>query len=180
MTEVFSLSYLCSYVSALRNYLSNSILDANNNKKSKKKLFKLRPTQVKNSPIRNINALLIFLWNMLTDTDMNIPRKIECLFMLLSGIRVNTIVHLKITNMYLTDSECTFVFDELLKHSRPFNKLKPISFGAFPQNPKLSAITALMQYLNIRLLRSSDTALSITTVKQNHTKEHLKIILIVR
>lgn len=111
---------------------------------------------------------------------MNIPRKIECLFMLLSGIRVNTIVHLKITNMYLTDSECTFVFDELLKHSRPFNKLKPISFGAFPQNRKLSAITALMQYLNIRLLRSSDTALSITTVKQNHTKEHLKILLIVR
>ena len=115
-----------------------------------------------------------------TDTDMNIPRKIVCLFMLLSGIRVNTTVHLKITNMYLTDSECTIVFDDLLNHSRPFYKEKPIGFGAFPQNPKLSATTALTQYLNIRLLRSPDTALSITTVKQNHAKEHLKILLIVR
>ena len=40
----FFFSYLCSYVSALRNYLSNSTLDANNIKRSKKKLFKLRPT----------------------------------------------------------------------------------------------------------------------------------------
>ena len=38
---------------------------------------------------------------------------------LLSGTRVNTLTHLKVTNMYITDTECTFVFDEVLKHSRP-------------------------------------------------------------
>ena len=41
------------------------------------------------------------------------------MFLLLSDSCVNSISHLKITNMYLTDTECTFVFDDVLKHSRP-------------------------------------------------------------
>ena len=55
----------------------------------------------------------------------------------MSCSRVNSISHLKITNMYLTDTEWTFVFDDVLKHSRPSFKEKPLVFRACPQNPKL-------------------------------------------
>ena len=51
---------------------------------------------------------------MSTDSDMDISRKLVCLFMLLSGSRVNSISRLKITSMYLTDTEWTFVFDDCL------------------------------------------------------------------
>ena len=39
--------------------------------------------------------------------------------MLLSRAQVNTFSHFKVTNMYITNTECTFVFNEVLKHSRP-------------------------------------------------------------
>ena len=67
--------------------------------------------------------------------------------------------------MYLTDTECTFVFDYVSKHSRPPFKEKPLHFRAFPQNPKLCPVSTLVQYLDIRLSRSSDTALFLTTVR---------------
>ena len=60
--------------------------------------------------------LLNYLQNMNTDSDIN---KNKVCLTLLSGTRVNTLTYLKVTNMYLTHTECTFVFDEVLKHSRP-------------------------------------------------------------
>ena len=66
------------------------------------------------------------------DSDMAVSRKLACLFMLLSGSRVNSIPHLKFTNLYLTDTECTFAFDDVLKHSRPPFKEKPLVFRVFP------------------------------------------------
>ena len=73
---------------------------------------------------------------MSTDSDMNLSRKLVCLLMLLSGSRVNSISHLKISNMYLTDTECTFVFDDVLKHSRPYFKEKCL-------------VSTLIKYLDI-------------------------------
>ena len=65
---------------------------------------------------------------------MDVSRKLVSLFMLLSGSRVNSISHLKITNMYLTDTECTFVFDDVLKYSEQSFKENPLVFRAFPEN----------------------------------------------
>ena len=67
--------------------------------------------------------------------------------------------------MFQTDTEFTFVFDDTLKHSRSSFKEKPLVFRAFPQNPKLYPVSTLIQYLNVRLLRSSDTALFLTIVR---------------
>ena len=47
----------------------------------------------------------------------------------------------------MTDKECAFVFDDVLKHSRPSFKEKPLFFRAFPQNPKLWPVSTLKQYL---------------------------------
>ena len=100
---------------------------------------------------------------MSTENDMDASRKPVCQFMLLSGLRVNLISHLKITNMYLTNTEFTFVFDDVLKQSRPSFKEKRLVFRAFSQNPKLCVVSTLIQYLNIRLSWSSGTALFLTT-----------------
>ena len=102
---------------------------------------------------------------MSTDSNIDVSRKLVFLFILLSESRVNSILHLKITNMYLTDTECTFVFDDVLKLSRPSFKEKLLVFRVFPKNPKLCPVSTLMQYLDIRLSRSSDTALFLTTVR---------------
>ena len=37
--------------------------------------------------------------------------------MIPAGARVNTLIDLKLTNMYITDTEVTFNFDEVLKHA---------------------------------------------------------------
>ena len=41
-------------------------------------------------------------------------------------------LNLKITNMYLTDTDYTFVFNDVLKHFRPSFKEKPLVFRVFP------------------------------------------------
>ena len=45
--------------------------------------------------------------------------------MIPAGARVNTLIDLKLTNIYITDTEVTFTFDEVLKHSEPGYKQKP-------------------------------------------------------
>ena len=94
-----SFNHLCGYISALKNYLPMHIRDANIVKKSEKGLFKLRPPKTKCHAIWDVNILLTFLENMSTDSDVDVSRKLVCLFTLLSGLRVNSISHLKITNM---------------------------------------------------------------------------------
>ena len=99
-----------------------------------------------------------------TDSDMNKSKKIVCL-MLLSGTRVYTLTHLKVTNIYITDTECTFVFDEVLKHSRPKYYQKLLIFRAYPECPDLCPVKNLLNYLDTRLTRSSDPAIFIFTTK---------------
>ena len=65
-----------------------------------------------------------------TDTDMNINKKTVCLIMLLSGTRVNTMIHLKVTNMYITGTECIFVFDEG-QLVMPLNGGTPLNAGFY-------------------------------------------------
>ena len=84
--------------------------------------------------------------------------------MILAGIRVNTLVHLKVTSMNITDTEVTFTFDVVLKHSRPSYKQKPLIFRTFI-SWDLSPVTTLITYLDRRLPVSDDQVLFITIVK---------------
>ena len=83
-----SFNYLSGYISTLKNYLPNQKLDPNVVKKLRKGLFKLRPPKTKYHAIWDVNILLNFLENLSTDSDMDVSRKLVCLFMLLSGSRV--------------------------------------------------------------------------------------------
>ena len=127
--------------------------------------FNLRPPKTQYHAMWDVSILLNYLQNMNTDSDMNKNKKIVCLMMILYGTRVNTLTHLKVTNIYITDTKCTFVFDEVLKHSRPKYCQKPLIFRAYPECPKLRPVKNLLNYLDIRLTKSSDPALFISTTK---------------
>ena len=84
--------------------------------------------------------------------------------MILLSTTVNTLGYLKVANMYFTDTEVTFTFDEILKHSRPSYKQKPLIFKAFTSRDLFPAATLLI-YLEHRLPVSHCSALFIATVK---------------
>ena len=98
-------------------------------------------------------------------TDMGISKKLSTLLMVLSGNRVNCLTNLKVTNMYITDTECTFVFDSVLKHSRPSFNDKPLIFREFSDNSSLCPVYLITRYLEGRLTKSLLESLFITTTK---------------
>ena len=127
-----------------------------------KDAFNLRSPKTQYYAIWDVSILLNYLRNMNTDSDMNKSKKIVCLMMLLSGTQVNTLTYLKVTNMYITDTKCTLVFDEVLKHSRPKCCQKPLIFRAHPECPDLCPLKNILNCLDVRLTRSSDPALFIS------------------
>ena len=129
-----------------RNYLPDSVLNAPVIQKFMKEMFRLGPPKTKYHALWDVQILLEFLENISLYNDMNLSRNPAFLVTVLSSSRVNTISKLKITKMYLTDDECNFIFDELLKYSRPSHQEKPLVFPAFPENPKLCSVTILKQH----------------------------------
>ena len=97
-------------------------------------------------------------------TFYDITGKLATLFIILVDTRVKALVDLNVTNMYITDTEVDFTFYEILKHSRPSYRQKPLIFQAFFSRD-LCPVTTLITYLEHRLPVSGDPALFITTVK---------------
>ena len=97
----------------------------------KRGTYNLRPPVTKYNAIWDTDVLLRFFNTMEIDTPMDISMKISTLFMLLFGQRVNTLSKMVITRMYITDTECTIVTEDLLKHSRPGYTQKPLTLRAF-------------------------------------------------
>ena len=169
MTEEFKrgLSYNSPLVSArpaLGHCLSCGIIHHRTVSTFLKGVYNLRPPTPKYFAIWNVNTLLSHIQHKEISTFYDITKKLATLFMILAGTRVNTLVHLKVTNMYITDTEVTFTFDEVLKHSRPNYEQKPLIFRAFTSKD-LCSVTTLITYLEHRLPASGDPALFITTVK---------------
>jgi len=139
----------------------------------KKGAYNLRPPKTKYHAIWDPNQLLTYLETMDETTPMGISMKTTALFMLLLGQRVNTLSHMKITNMYMTDTECTFIIDEVLKHSRPGYHQRPLVLRSFPDKESLCPVNTIRKYLEFRLDKSNDEALFIRWIKR--TLEHAGI-----
>ena len=120
-----------------------------------------------------MNTLLPHIQHKDIPTFYDITKKLVTLFMILAVAPVHTLVHLKVTNIYITDTEVPFTFDEILKHSRPNYKQKPLIFRVF-SSKDLCPVTMLITYLEHRLPASGDPALFITTVKPH--KKHQKVV----
>ena len=123
LTEEFKrgLSYnsLVSARSALGNFLSFDIVHHSTVSTFLKGVYNLRPPTPKYFAIWNVNTLLSHIQHKDISTFYDITKKLATLFMILAGTRVNTLAHLKVADMYITDTEVTFTFDEVLKYSRP-------------------------------------------------------------
>ena len=127
--------------------------------------YNLRSTVKKHISTWDVSIVLTFIKNMPCNSPMAISKKLAMLFMILSGSRVNSILNLKITNLYLTNEECSFTFDTVLKHSRENFNVDPIVFRAYPHDQKLCPVYHTKIYLNYRLSLSSNLGFFITTTK---------------
>ena len=168
LTEEFnrdlSFNSLVSARSALGHCLSCDIIHHSTISTFLKGVYNLRPPSPKYIAIWNVNTLLSQLQHDDINTFYNITKKLAALFMILAGTRVNALVHLKVTNIYITYTEVTFDFDEVLEHSPLNYKQKPLIFRAFTSKD-LCPVTTLITCLEQRLLASGDPALFITTVE---------------
>ena len=126
----------------------------------------MRKPTAKYFAIWNVNTLLSHLQHKNISAFYDIPKTLATRFMILAGTRVNIFVRLKVTNIYITDTEVTFTFDEVLKHSLPNYKQNPLIFRAYTSK-ELCPVTTLNKYLEDRLPVSGDLAFFITTVKLN-------------
>ena len=163
--RVLPYNVIRSVLSAISSYLPHKVGHRNIIKKFMKGAFNLRSPKTPYHAVWDVSILLNYFQNMNTDSDMNKSKMIVCLMMLLLGTRVNKLTHLKVTNLYITDTECTFVFDEVLKHYRPKYCQKPLLFKAHPKCQELCPVKNLLRHSDIRLTRSSDPALFISTTK---------------
>ena len=150
MTEEFKrgLSYnspLVSARSALGHCLSCGIIHHRTVSTFLKGVYNLRPPTPKYFAIWNVNTLLSHIQHKDISTINNITIKLATLFMILAGTRVNTLVHLKVTNMHITDIEVTFPFDKVLKRSRPNYKQKLLRFRVFTSKD-FCPVTTLIIY----------------------------------
>ena len=135
LTEEFKrgLSYnsLVSARSTLGHCLPCGIINDSTISTFLKCVYNLRPPTPKYLAIWAVNTLLSQIQHEEMSTFYDIAKKLAALFLIVAGIRVNALIHIKVTNMYITDTEVTFTFDEILKHSQPNYKQKPLIFRAF-------------------------------------------------
>ena len=158
---------LRGYIPALSEYLQK--IDMLQVRRLLKGAFNLRPPVAKYTVIWDVNVVLEHMESMPINSLKHLTMKLATLFMLLSGNRVNMLSHMKLTCMYLTEQECTFVFDEALKHSRPSLDTSPMIFRSFPDIPALCPVKLVGIYLGERnklniLKLSDDASFFITTV----------------
>ena len=155
---------LKGYKAALIDFLNKDI-DENQIRKFFKGVFNNRPPTSKYVCIWDVDILLAHLDVRIISSELDLSKKLATLLMILSGNRVNCLTNLKVTNMFLTDSECTFVFDSVMKHSRPNFNDKPLVFRAFPHNKSICPVHVINEYLQVRLTRSAVHQLLITTTQ---------------
>ena len=164
MLQTKTITWYLSARSALGHCLPCDIINHSTVSTFLKGVYNLRLPTPKYLAIWNVNTLLSHVQHKYISKFYDITKKLATLFMILAGTRVNTFVHLKVANMYITDTEVTFTFDEYLKHSRPNYKQKSLIFRDFTLRD-LCPVSTLITYLEHRLPVSGDPALFITTVK---------------
>ena len=158
-------SYLTGIRTVLNKYVHRSYHDELKIDQFMKGAHNLKPPVSKYVAIWDPDRLLNHIMLIQPVSLKNTSYKLACLFMILAGTRINTLSHLKITNMFLTDQEVTFTFSDCLKHSRRGFKTAPITYRAFPHNSQLCPVIALRQYMEYRLTISNDPHLFVILVK---------------
>ena len=160
----FSYKSLVSVRSALGNCLPYYFINHNTVSRFLKDVYNLTLCASKYFAMWHVNILLSHMQRKGIFAFYAITKKLATLFLTLASTRVNTLAHLKVTNVYITDTEVTLIFDEVLQHFRTSYEQKPLIFRAFTSRD-LCPVTTLFTLIEYRLHVSDDPALFITTVK---------------
>ena len=67
--------------------------------------------------------------------------------------------------MYITDTECTFVFDEVLKHSRSIYCQKHLIFRAYLKYPELYPVKKLIKLSRYKINKNVKFSTFFSTTK---------------
>ena len=114
-----SYNVLVSARSALGHCLPCDVINHSTVSTFLKGVYNLRPPTPKYFAIGNVNTLLSDIQHKDISTFYDITKKLATLFMILAGTRVNTLVHLKVTNMYIRNTEVIFTFNEVIQKALP-------------------------------------------------------------
>ena len=157
---------LRSYVPALRPFLKK--LDVYQVRQMLRGIFNKRPPVARYTAIWDVNIVLAYLSCYIIDSFKDITMKLATLYMLLSGNRVNMLLHMKMELLYINDEEVTFTFDEALKHDNPNINTSPMTLRAFPEHKSLCPVATTWEYLTHRQGLSSDPAFFVTHKSPHH------------
>ena len=174
-----SYSSICTARSALNNFVSlpgySDISEHNLIKRFIKGCFNMRPPQLRYAHTWDINQVLQYIHQMGQNFELNskqLSLKLVMLLTLLNIQRVETIPSFNTEKMFLDETSCTFLPDNLLKHSRPSYANKPVTYRAYPHNPNLCPVTAIKHYKSIRDLLFPNTPQFIVTHRKPHKAAH--------
>ena len=121
-------------------------------RKFMKGIFNLRPPKAKSAFIWDVKILFNHFEDMSDNkelSDRDLSHKTLALLLLLHGTRLNTMIHLRIDEMIMSEVGVTFTPSALLKHSRPNSKSDSFEYKAY-HDKKLCIIDCLKVYLNRR------------------------------
>lgn len=163
-------TYLRGYTSALAGYTRE--VDHITLARLLKGIHNCRPPTPRYTAIWDVNMVLEYIAAMITDSLMDMTLKTAALLMLLSGNRVNMLSNFRVDSMILTDTECTFRFPNVLKHTRPGKTENPMVFRAYPENSSLCPVKTILKYLEKRGPFSNAVELFIITRKPYTVAHH--------
>ena len=172
-------SSICTALSALNNFVSlpgySDISEHNLIKRFIKGCFNKRPPQPRYAHTWDINQVLQHIHQMGQNFELTLKQlslKLVVLLTLLNMQRVETIPSFNIEKMFLDETSCTFLPNNLLKHSRPSYVSKPVTYRAYPHNPNLCPVTTIRHYKSVRDLLFPNTAQFIVTHRKPRKAAH--------
>ena len=172
-------SSICTACSALNNFVLllgySDISEHNFMKHFIKGCLNKRPPQPQYAHTWDINQALQHIHQMGQNFVLTLKQlslKLVVLLALLNIQRVETIPSFNIEKMFLDETSCTFLPNNLLKHPRPSYVNKPVTYRSYPQNPNLCPVTAIRHYKSVRDLLFPNTAQFIVTYRKPHKAAH--------
>ena len=97
-------------------------------------------------------------------SKLKLSMKVLMLLLLITGQRVQTMQFLHLDDMHITNSTCTFIITENLKHSRGNGPATELSVKSFPEDKRLCPITYLKAYIKRTQSNRSSRYLFVTSV----------------
>ena len=177
LTDMFerglSYSSICTARSPLSNFLSlpayADIPEHNLIKRFIKGCFNKRSPQPRHAHTWDINQVLKYIDQMGQNFELTLKQRSLELVMpltLLNIPRVETIPSFNIKKMFSDETSCTFLPNNLLKHSRPSYVNKSVTYRVYPHNPNLCPETTIRHYKHAIDLLIPNTAQFIVTGSQ--------------